>query len=54
MIRVIGLAVLLTTVSVFAFAGALPAPEIDASSGVAALGLLAGGLLVLRSRRKKS
>jgi len=29
------------------------APEIDASSGVSAVTLLAGGLLVLRSRRGK-
>lgn len=29
------------------------APEIDPSSGVAALALLSGGLLVLRARRKK-
>ena len=29
------------------------APEIDAATGVAALALLAGGLLVIRSRRKR-
>jgi hypothetical protein len=28
-------------------------PEIDASSGVAALALIAGGLLVLRTRRPR-
>jgi hypothetical protein len=53
MTRVIGMAILLTSVATFAFAGRAT-PEIDASSGVAALGLLSGGLLVLRSRRKKS
>jgi hypothetical protein len=46
--------ILLATVAGFAFAGTARAPEIDASSGVAALALLSGGLLVLRSRRKKS
>ena len=54
MTRVIGIAILLASVATFAFAGFVAAPEIDASSGVAALGLLSGGLLVLRSRRKKS
>jgi hypothetical protein len=53
MTRVIGIAILLGSLTTFAFAG-VAAPEIDASSGVAALGLLSGGLLVLRSRRKKS
>jgi len=36
----------------YALAG-IGAPEIDASSGVAAVALLSGGLLVLRSRRRK-
>jgi MYXO-CTERM domain-containing protein len=53
MARLIGVAILLS-VATFAFAGTAQVPEIDASSGVAALGLLSGGLLVLRSRRKKS
>ena len=52
MTRVIGMAVLLASVGGFAFAG-VSAPEIDGSSGMAAIGLLTGGLLVLRSRRKK-
>ncbi|HEY4363797.1 MAG TPA: hypothetical protein VGN17_22710 [Bryobacteraceae bacterium] len=51
--RVIGIAILLTSVASIALAGALPAPEIDASTATAAVGLLAGGLLVLRSRRNK-
>jgi hypothetical protein len=54
MTRLIGMAIVLATMATFAFAGAVRAPEIDASTGVAALGLLSGGLLVLRSRRKKS
>jgi hypothetical protein len=51
MIRIIGLAIVFCSVATFAFAGT-STPEIDASSGVAALGLLSGGLLVLRSRKK--
>jgi len=51
MTRLIGVAILLS-VATYAFAGTVAAPEIDASSGVAAIGLLSGGLLVLRSRRK--
>jgi hypothetical protein len=34
-------------------AGAVTAPEIDATTGVAALGLIAGAVLVIRGRRKK-
>ena len=52
--RVIGIAIVFASVATFVFAGSAVAPEIDASSGAAALGLLSGGLLVLRSRRKKS
>lgn len=37
----------------FADACQAAAPEIDASAGVAAIALLAGGLLILRARRKK-
>lgn len=35
-----------------AFAGNV-APEIDASTGAAAVALVSGGMLVLRSRRKQ-
>ena len=51
--KFIGMSVLLVSMAGFAFAGAPAGPEIDASTGVAALGLLSGGLLVLRARRKK-
>ena len=51
--RVIGMAILLASVAGFAFAGA-NVPEVDASTGLAAVGLLAGGLVVLRARKKKS
>jgi hypothetical protein len=50
--KIVGLAMLLIGCAGFALAGN-PTPEIDASSGVAAVTLLSGGLLVLRSRRKR-
>ena len=53
MIRFIAMSIVLASVASFAFAGAPTTPEIDASSAVAAVGLLSGGLLVLRARRKK-
>ena len=51
--RITCLALLIAGMASFAFAGANPAPEIDANSAYAAVTLLSGGLLVLRSRRKK-
>jgi hypothetical protein len=54
MSRVAGIAMLLAGVAGFALAGNQRVPEIDAASGAAALSLIAGGLLVLRARRKKS
>lgn len=36
-----------------AFACALPVPEVSPASGVGALALLSGALLVMRGRRKK-
>lgn len=48
----VGLTALLLSTASFMFAGQVT-PEIDASSGSAAIALLSGGLLVLRSRRKK-
>jgi LPXTG-motif cell wall-anchored protein len=53
MIRIIGMGIMLASVAGFAFAG-VSAPEIDGSSALAAVGLLSGGLLVLRSRKKKA
>jgi hypothetical protein len=54
MIRILGFTVVFVSV-VGSALGALPAaPEIDATSGVAALGLLCGGILILRSRTKTS
>ena len=34
-------------------ATAAPVPEIDANTGMAALTMISGGLLILRSRRRK-
>jgi hypothetical protein len=48
------IAVALFVVGFSAVAMAAPtAPEIDPASGANALALIAGGLLILRSRRKK-
>ena len=51
--KIAGMLVLLLGVSSFAFAGGNPVPEISAASGVAAITLVSGALLVIRSRRKK-
>ena len=45
---------LLAGISSVAFAGVSRSPEIDPASGVAAVALLAGGLLVLQTRRRRS
>jgi hypothetical protein len=42
----------LLLIGIAGVAGATPAPEIDPASGGSALALLAGALLVIRSRRK--
>jgi hypothetical protein len=53
-VRTFAQTVLLVSLSAAAlFAGDVPAPEIDASAGAAALALLGGGMLILRSRRKR-
>jgi hypothetical protein len=51
--KLVGWTMLLMGAAGSAFAGAPSAPEIDASSGVAAIALLSGGLMVLRSRRRR-
>lgn len=51
--KIIGLVMVLMSMSVTAFAVPVQTPEIDASTGASALALLSGGLLVLRSRRNK-
>ena len=52
--RALQIVVLISTVAASAFAGSVISPEIDASSGMAAAGLLTGGLMILRSRKKKA
>ncbi|HTP35664.1 MAG TPA: hypothetical protein VMJ75_25975 [Candidatus Acidoferrales bacterium] len=53
MSRVLGFTALLF-VTTAAFAGSVASvPEIDASAGAGAVALIAGGLVVLRARRKK-
>lgn len=51
--KLIALALLFVGSAGYVFAGQ-PTPEIDASSGLAAVALLSGGLLVLRSRRRRN
>jgi len=53
MTRFLGFTLLLASVAGVASGTTVPGPEIDASSGLAAVGLLCGAILVLRSRRKK-
>jgi MYXO-CTERM domain-containing protein len=50
--KVFALGMLLAGSAVYVFAQT-QSPEIDPSSGITALALLSGGLLVLRGRRKK-
>jgi hypothetical protein len=54
MILTLGRMLLLTSICGFAFAGVPQSPEIDATSGVAAVALLAGGLVVLQTRRRRT
>jgi hypothetical protein len=50
--KITGFALLLVGMAVFASAAIPAAPEVDPATGIAALTLLSGGLLVLRARRK--
>ncbi|HLG98306.1 MAG TPA: hypothetical protein VKX49_18465 [Bryobacteraceae bacterium] len=51
--KVLALALLFVCTSAYSVAGGIAGvPEIDATSGGAALALIAGGLLILRARRK--
>jgi len=51
--QLIGLACFVLASAAFAFGGGGAVPEIDATSGAAALALLSGGLVVLRARKAK-
>lgn len=53
MSKIIGFSLLLMGAASFAMAGSVAAPEIDGASATAAIALLSGSLLVLRSRRKR-
>jgi hypothetical protein len=52
MTKVVGTILLLIGMAGFAFAGS-SVPEIDAATGVGALALLSGGLLVIRASKKR-
>lgn len=54
MTRTIAYAILLASTAGFALAGTAPAPEIDAAAAPAAIGLLAGAILVLRARSRRN
>jgi hypothetical protein len=51
--KVFGMALLLVGVSQFASAGITTAPELDPATGVSAVVLLSGALLIIRARRHK-
>ncbi len=51
--KIIGLALLMIGASVNCLATIAAVPEVDPASGGAAIALVAGALLVIRSRRKK-
>jgi MYXO-CTERM domain-containing protein len=51
---VLGLALAFAASAGPALAGAAAVPEIDPGSANAALALLAGGMLILRSRRRRT
>jgi hypothetical protein len=51
--KVLGLLLVLVGASSALMAGSASVPEIDASTGASALAIVAGGMLVLRARRKK-
>jgi len=50
--KILGIALLLAGLSSAVMAAVPAVPEISPASGVAALALLSGGILVIRSRRK--
>jgi peptidoglycan/LPS O-acetylase OafA/YrhL len=53
MTRFLALTLLILAAAGMAHAGQGPAPEIDASSATAAVGLLAGGFAILYSRKAR-
>ena len=51
--KLLGLTLLMIGASISCLAGDAPVPELDPAAGGAAIALVAGGLLVIRGRRKK-
>ena len=51
--KIFAMALLLVGVSPFVFAGPPTTPELDPATGVSALVLLSGALLIIRARRRK-
>ncbi len=51
--KTVGMILLLIGCSGFVFAGAPATPEISPATGVGALALVSGAVLVIRGRRKK-
>ena len=51
--KVLGMALMIVGASSALMAGTPAVPEIDASTGASAIAIIAGGILVLRARRKK-
>lgn len=50
--KTLGLGLILAAMASTAFGGTVGAPEIDGSMAASAVTLIAGGMLVLRSRKK--
>lgn len=51
--KIAGTTLMLLGTAGFAFAGFTTVPEIDPATGIGALTLLSGALLVVRARRKR-
>jgi hypothetical protein len=51
--KFVGSVLLLVGLTTVAFAGGAAAPEVSPASGVAALALVSGAVLVIRGRRRK-
>jgi hypothetical protein len=51
--KLVGMVLLFVSISSLAIASVNPVPEISPASGMAALALVSGALLVIRGRRKK-
>jgi len=54
MMRIAGAVLLLIGMAGSTFACGVSVPEIDATTGLGALALLSGGLLIIRARQKRN